>query len=294
MNQSGASQKRLYNINDMTLTQVRQLLAALDLHPRKALGQNFLIDANILRIIVEQAEIRADERVLEIGPGLGMLTAALLKLSRHLVAIEKDTRLCQNLREQFPALGLIEGDALKVELPAVDKVVSNLPYNVGTAIVERLVDSEQPPRRMVVTLQREVVERMLATPRHKEYGVLTLCTQLRYHVTLAHKVSASCFYPAPNVESAIVVLDRREPRVKLEDGAPFHALVRAGFSQRRKMLHKLLTEFGDVDAAFGRLGIALTVRAEELNLEQWIALANAMRVRLQIASSLSLKHNDQL
>lgn len=266
----------------MTLTEVRQILTELDIRPSKALGQNFLIDGNILQIILRQADIRRDETVLEIGPGLGMVTEPLLDRAKHVVAIEKDARLCEYLRRQFPGLELVHGDAVKVLDSRFTvhgsgfKVVSNLPYSISTPILERLVEGDLKPRRMVVTLQREVAQRLAAQPRTKDYGALTLFTQLRYHCTVAHVVSPGCFYPSPHVESAIVVLDRRDPRVKLKPGALFHETVRAGFGQRRKMLKKLLTKFGDVEAAFTATSLSPAARAEELSLEQWIALANAL------------------
>ncbi|HUJ08485.1 MAG TPA: 16S rRNA (adenine(1518)-N(6)/adenine(1519)-N(6))-dimethyltransferase RsmA [Verrucomicrobiae bacterium] len=260
----------------MTLTEVRQLLAELEVRPSKALGQNFLVDANILQIILREADIRRDETVLEIGPGLGMLTGALLDRAKGVFAVEKDRHFAEYVRQKFPALHLIEGDAIKVPLPNCDKVVANLPYNISTPILERLVDSDSRPRRTVVTVQREVAQRLAATPRHKDYGALTVFTRVHYHITIAHVVSPRCFYPSPRVESAIVVMDRRDPRVKLQPGAPFHEIVRAGFGQRRKMLRKLLAGFGDIDAAFAATSISPTTRAEELSLEQWISLANAI------------------
>ncbi len=266
----------------MTLTEVRQVLAELDIRPSKALGQNFLIDGNILRILIEQADLRRDESALEIGPGLGVLTVELVARARRVVVIEKDPRLCQYLRGQLDGVELIEGDAVAVleradfQIDAPYKVVSNLPYNISTPILERLVEREDKPRAMVLTVQREVAHRLAATPRHKDYGALTVFTQLWYHVTIAHDISPRCFYPAPKVDSAIVVLERRDPRVKLGTGAPFHAVVRAGFGQRRKMLHKLLAPFGDADDAFAAASVASTARAEELALEQWIMLANAL------------------
>jgi 16S rRNA (adenine1518-N6/adenine1519-N6)-dimethyltransferase len=265
----------------MTLTEVRRLLAELGIRPSKVLGQNFLIDGNILQIILREADVRRDETVLEIGPGLGMLTKELLDRAKRVVAIEKDPRLCEYLREQFPQVELIAEDAVAVLhppsliLPPSCKVVSNLPYSISAPILERLVEGDLQPRRMVVTLQREVAQRLAAKPRHKDYGALTLFTRLRYHCTVAHAVSPGCFYPSPRVESAIVVLDRRDPRVKLRQGAPFHEIVRAGFSQRRKMLKKLLAGCGDAASAFARTGISSTARAEELGMEQWITLANA-------------------
>src|SRR5258706_4716160 len=261
-------------MSGMTLTEVRQRLAELEIRPSKALGQNFLIDGNILDIIIEEADVRSNETVIEVGPGLGALTARLADRAGRLVAVEKDRRLAGYIREKFPEVELIVGDAVKVELPACDKVVANLPYNISTPILERFVEGESKPRRMVLTLQREVAVRLAATPRHKDYGALTLFTQLCYHVTMVHVVSAKCFFPAPTVESAIVALDRREPRVKLLPGAPFHEIVRQGFNQRRKMLRKLVT---GADAALQAQGLSATVRAEELSLEQWITLANALR-----------------
>ena len=261
----------------MTLTEVRQLLTELEIHPSKALGQNFLIDGNILEIIAREADIRATETVLEIGPGLGALTHKLLDRAGTVIAIEKDARLAEYIRQQFPEVKLTVGDAVKVPLPACDKVVANLPYSISTPILERFVEGEQPPRRLVLTVQREVGQRLAATPRHKDYGALTLFTQLRYHVTIVHIVSPTCFVPAPNVDSAIIALDRRDPRVQLEPGAPFHALVRLGFQQRRKMLRKLLGNHDWVDANLQALNLPVTARAEELSLEQWITLANQHR-----------------
>ncbi|HVM62814.1 MAG TPA: 16S rRNA (adenine(1518)-N(6)/adenine(1519)-N(6))-dimethyltransferase RsmA [Verrucomicrobiae bacterium] len=269
----------------MTLTEVRELLARLEIRPSKALGQNFLVDGNILRILVEQADLRHDETVLEIGPGLGALTVELIARARQVVAIEKDPRLCQYLREHVDGINLIEGDAVDVlerpdfQIAAPYKVVSNLPYSLSTPILERLVERADKPRAMILTVQREVAHRLAATPRHKDYGALTVFTQLCYHVTIAHIISPRCFFPAPQVDSAITVLERRDPRVKLAEKAPFHDVVRAGFSQRRKMLHKLLAPFGAVDRAFTAASVAPTARAEELALEQWITLANAFGPR---------------
>ena len=267
----------------MTLTEVRQHLAEFSIRPNKALGQNFLIDGNIRHIILREADVRRDETVLEIGPGLGMLTESLVERARHVVAIEKDRRLCAYLRERFCRVELIEGDAVDVlgspfPVPGSSfKVVSNLPYSVSTPILERLVEGDLKPRRMVVTLQREVALRLAAKPRHKDYGALTVFTQLRYHCTVAHVVSPGCFYPSPRVDSAIVVLDRRDPRVKLKPGAPFPEIVRAGFGHRRKTLKKLLAGRAHLDTAFAQVGIASTARAEELGVEEWIALANALQ-----------------
>jgi 16S rRNA (adenine1518-N6/adenine1519-N6)-dimethyltransferase len=260
----------------MTLTEVRRVLDKLGIRPSKALGQNFLVDANILCIIIEQADVRRDETVLEIGPGLGVLTEELAARAKQVITIEKDRRLCEYLRGKFPNIELVEGDAVEVALPRCDKVVANLPYSISTPILERFVEGDPKPRRIVVTLQREVAQRLAAPPRSKDYGALTLFTGLCYHVTVAHIISGHCFYPEPEVESAVVVLDRRDPRTKLAQDAPFHKIVRAGFGHRRKMLKKLLAGCGNIEAAFASAEISASARAEELSLEQWIRLANAL------------------
>ena len=267
----------------MTLTEVRQLIAELDIRPSKALGQNFLIDQNIRDIIIRNADVRPDETVIEIGPGLGALTEDLFKQARRLIAIEKDARLAEYLRHRFPGIELIQGDAVKIlrsgfTLPVSRfKVVSNLPYSISTPILECLVEGANKPRSLILTIQREVALRLAAAPRHKDYGALTVFTQLYYHVTIIHTVSSHCFYPEPRVDSAIVILERRDTRTKLETGAPFHEIVRLGFNQRRKMLRKLIAEYKGVTEGFQAAAIAPTARAEELNIEQWIILANALQ-----------------
>ncbi|MCX7887639.1 MAG: 16S rRNA (adenine(1518)-N(6)/adenine(1519)-N(6))-dimethyltransferase RsmA [Verrucomicrobiae bacterium] len=267
----------------MTPTEVRRLLTELDLRPSRALGQHFLIDQNIRDLILRHADVRSDETVIEIGPGLGALTAHLHRQAARLIAIERDPRLAEFLRKRFAGIELIVGDAVGVlrsgrfeHLPSTYKIVSNLPYSISSAVLETVVESPQKPRLMVLTMQREVALRLAATPRHKDYGALTVFTQLYYHVTIAHVVSPHCFYPEPRVDSAIVVLDRREPRIRLQKNAPFQQLVRAGFRQRRKMLRKLLAGHDGLADALRAAGVSPMARAEELSLEQWIVLANAI------------------
>jgi 16S rRNA (adenine1518-N6/adenine1519-N6)-dimethyltransferase len=266
----------------MKLSEVQQTLQRLGLRPSKALGQHFLIDRNILGIIIDQARLSRDDTILEIGTGLGVLTRELLLRAGRVIGIEKDTRLCAYLRDLLPGLDLIEGDAVEVVgsgFPSPGpglKVVANLPYNISTPVLERLVESGSPPCRMVLLLQREVADRLVARPRTKTYGALTLYTRLRYHPTLVHVVSARCFYPRPHVESAIVLLERRDPRTALQSRQRFHELVRTGFSQRRKTLRKLLARFGDLDPVLVDVGATTRARAEELDLDQWIKVANAL------------------
>ncbi len=276
----------------MTPTETRAAIEQLGLRPSRALGQNFLVDQNIARLIVGAAGLRDSDTVLEIGPGLGALTGLLLDRAGRVVAVEKDARLHEFLLGRFGKrrkLELVHADALDVDVAqwAPFKVVANLPYSISTPLLTRLVESPARPSLMVLTVQREVGDRLAAAPRTKDYGALTLYTRLYYDVRRAHRVSPSCFLPAPEVGSAVMTL-RLAPHPLLEPEleAPFKQLVRTGFGQRRKMLRSILpkSELGDwvkpdaLDAAMARLGLPMTARAEELSLAQWLQLTRILVV----------------
>ena len=264
----------------------------LQLRPSRVLGQNFLVDQNIARLIVMAAGLRATEAVLEIGPGLGALTELLLERAGQVVAVEKDARLAGYLRERFgrrEKLQLVHGDALEFDfaaaLPSSFKVVANLPYAISTPLLMRLVESSARPRLMVLTVQREVGDRLTAQPRTKDYSALTLFTQLHYDVRRAHLVSRSCFLPMPTVESAVILLRlATHPLLEPELELPFKQMVRAAFLHRRKMLRGVLPKSGlgdwmrpdKLEAALERLGTPLTVLAEELSLAQWLLLTREL------------------
>jgi 16S rRNA (adenine1518-N6/adenine1519-N6)-dimethyltransferase len=269
----------------MNLSEMRRLMASRNLHLTKSLGQNFLHDGNQLRRIAAAAELEESDRVLEVGPGLGPLTEQLLAKAAGVLAIEKDVRLVEVLKERFGAderLVLVGADALQWlrENPrdwAGWKLVSNLPYSVGSPILVELALAGSPPRRMVVTLQAEVIQRIAARPATPEYGVLTLLLALRYSVKETFKVPRECFFPAPDVESACAVLELR-PGVDLDPGvtSAYAAAVKTGFGQRRKMMFKLLAGLWPRDAvatAFAAAGIEPTERAERVSREQFIELA---------------------
>ena len=274
----------------VTPTETRAALEQLGLRPSRALGQNFLVDQNIARLIVDAADLRSTDTVLEIGPGLGALTELLLERAGRVVAVEKDARLHEFLLSRFSRrrkLEVVHADALVVDTApwAPFKVVANLPYSISTPILTRLVESPARPPLMVLTLQREVGDRLAAAPRTKEYGALTLYTQLYYDVRRAHLISPSCFMPAPGVESAVMTL-RLAPHPLLEPEleAPFKQLVRAGFGQRRKMLRGVLpkSELGGwiksdtLESVLARIGLPRTARAEELSLAQWLQLTRIL------------------
>jgi len=269
----------------MKLTEMRELLAARDIQLTKSLGQNFLHDANQLQKIVEAAELSKADKVFEIGPGLGPLTELLLENAGEVLAIEMDRRLVEVLRERFPQLNLLHDDALEfLRREPRDwsdwKLVANLPYSVASPILVELAQSPRRPERMVTTLQLEVAQRLMAQADDDDYGVLTLLVQLDYEPRDSFKIPADCFFPPPNVDSMCVVLQRRA-RPLLADGqrAAFMKIVKRAFSQRRKMMMKLLKQDWAADklaAAFAELKISPQERAEKLSLEQFVALTERL------------------
>jgi 16S rRNA (adenine1518-N6/adenine1519-N6)-dimethyltransferase len=272
----------------MTLSEMRELLVQRDIQLTKSLGQNFLHDGNQLRRIVGAAELAVTDRVLEIGPGLGPLTEGLLAAAGEVLAIEKDGRLAAFLRERFaqaPNLTLLHDDALAyLQRGPHDwhdwKLVANLPYSVASPILVELALSPRPPERLVTTLQLEVAKRLMAGADDEDYGVLTLLVQLNFAAREWFKIPAGCFFPAPEVDSACVVLTRRaQPWLTAEQRPVFVKIVKRAFSQRRKMMLKLLKQDWAADtlaAAFGELNISPMERAEKLSLEQFTALTRRL------------------
>jgi 16S rRNA (adenine1518-N6/adenine1519-N6)-dimethyltransferase len=255
--------------------------------PRKSLGQHFLIDQNIARKIVRLAELQPGETVLEIGPGRGILTEALVDAAGCLIAIELDSMLCARLRELLgrrPNFTLVEGDALTIDfgrLPEPFLVVANLPYNVATPILFRLLEQRQRVLRMVLMLQAEVAERLTAVPGEKDYGILSIGAQLRSDVRQVFKVPATCFRPMPQVESTVVIVTPlTRPRVPVVDETVFFKVVRGGFAHRRKALLNSLKDEGfdgaSAAAALRQAGIDSRRRAETLSIGEFASLANLL------------------
>jgi len=255
--------------------------------PRKSLGQHFLIDKNIVHKIVRLAELQPGETVLEIGPGRGILTEALLDSSGLVVAVELDAALCARLRSTLGRRSnfrLIEGDALAFEyaqMPSPFLVVANLPYYVSTPLLFRLLEERQRIDRLVLMLQEEVVARLAAAPGGKDYGALSIAAQFYCEVRRAFRVPPTCFRPKPRVGSAVVVLTPlAKPRVSVADEAFFFRVVRAGFAHRRKALLNSLRDEGfegaPTAAALERARIDPRRRAETLSLAEFAALADAL------------------
>jgi len=250
------------------------------------LGQNFLHDRNLGRWIVDQLEPRKDDYVVEIGPGLGALTDHLLQSGAQVLALEKDGRLAEFLLTRFGSerLEVRHGDALDFDVPILFaqpavKLIGNLPYYIASQLLFKFLEYPSPISLSVLMLQREMANRLAATPGTKDYGALTVILQRHYHIKLLRKVPTAVFTPRPEVESAIVrITPRQAEELPAYDDALLVSLVRQGFSQRRKQLGKLLNDkVSDWPAAAEKLGLERTARAEILSLEQWIALANYIR-----------------
>jgi 16S rRNA (adenine1518-N6/adenine1519-N6)-dimethyltransferase len=269
----------------MKLSDMRTLLDQRNIQLTKSLGQNFLHDTNQLKRIADAGEVTKADKVLEIGPGLGPLTELLLESAGEVLAIEMDARLVAVLREQFPQLNLLHADALEyIRREPRDwsewKLVANLPYSVASPILVELALSLQRPKQMTVTLQLEVAKRLMAQADDDDYGVLTLLVQLDYEPRGWFKIPADCFFPAPNVDSACVTLVRRaKPLLSDDQRKLFVRIVKRAFSQRRKMMLKLLKAewpAEQLQQAFAELNISPQERAEKLSLEQFVGLTNLL------------------
>ena len=279
----------------MKLSEMKAILDAGRIRLTKSLGQNFLHDANQLRRIADAAELTQADKVLEIGPGLGGLTELLAERAGRVLAIEKDARLAAVLRERFhpdlggePRLELVHDDALEwLRRSAGDwrdwKLVANLPYSVASRLLVELAQGRLGPQRMAATLQLEVARRLMAQASDPDYGVLTLLVQLNYQPRAWFKIPSSCFFPEPDVDSACVCLARRPHPLLAPAQAPvFNAIVKRSFSQRRKMMRKLLQAdwtAEKLDRAFARLDpqpLPPQARAETVTLEQFVGLARLL------------------
>jgi len=257
---------------------VSELLTAHGLAPRRAFGQNFVVDPNTVRRIARLAGVGEGDSVVEIGAGLGSLTLALLETGASVTAVEIDRGLVPVLRGVAPGARVVEGDALRLDwgellagAPAWS-LVANLPYNVATPLVVTLLEEVAPITRLLVMVQAEVGERMAASVGDEQYGAVSVLVAYWATSKVVGRVPPSVFLPKPKVDSALVAIERR---ASLLITAPFprlKELVRAGFGQRRKMLRRSLADVID-PAAFEAAGIRPDARAEELDVEAWGRLA---------------------
>lgn len=256
----------------------------------KSLGQNFLIDDSVLNDIVEGAEVNEKDFIIEIGPGVGTLTAKLLMKAKRVTSIELDNDLIPILQEELGEhenFDLIHKDALKVDFNSLIgeeksvKLVANLPYYVTTPIIVKLLKDGYNFKSLTIMIQKEVAERINAEPNCKEYGALSVLVQYYCNTSIVRRVAPSCFIPRPKVESIVIRLDRLDkPRVNLKDENLMFELVRAGFNMRRKTLWNAAKSFKlskeKLEEAFEKSGIDPKRRAETLSIEEFAYLADCI------------------
>jgi 16S rRNA (adenine1518-N6/adenine1519-N6)-dimethyltransferase len=266
---------------------VRRIAEELDIRPTKKWGQNFVIDPNTVRRIVRVADVSPDDVVLEVGPGVGSLTLALLETGARVVAVEIDPRLAERLpatvaefaRETAERLVVMNADAMDVStLPsAPTALVANLPYNVAVPVVLHLLAAFPSIQRVLVMVQREVAERLCAEPGSRTYGVPSVKARWFGDVSYAGDVGRSVFWPAPNVDSGLVSIIRR-PEGKTADRERVFAIIDAAFGQRRKKLRTAVSSrfAGDIDRAMQQAGLDRDVRGEQLDVDDFVALAGSL------------------
>ncbi|WP_085831068.1 16S rRNA (adenine(1518)-N(6)/adenine(1519)-N(6))-dimethyltransferase RsmA [Collinsella vaginalis] len=275
----------------------RALLEEYGLATKHRLGQNFLIDGHVIERIMALADLSGAERVLEVGPGIGTLTLALLEEAAHVTSLEMDAELEPVLAAHasaHPTFSYLMGDALKISAEEVrratggdpDMLVANLPYNVAATIILSFLEERPSLAAAVVMVQKEVADRIAAVPGSRAYGAYTAKLALTGRVTGRFEVPPRCFMPAPHVDSAVVRIDRHVPgEGPLEAGGPTRAevsrVIDAAFTQRRKTVRNSMAaagfDKGVLDAAFAAVGIAPTVRGETLAPEDFVRLAAALR-----------------
>lgn len=262
---------------------------------QKKFGQNFLIDSNVLESIIRGAEITKDDFVLEIGPGIGTMTQYLCEAARQVVAVEIDKMLIPILEDtlsEYDNVEVINQDVLKVDIKSLAeeknngkpiKVVANLPYYITTPIIMGLFESGVPIDSITIMVQKEVADRMQTGPGSKDYGALSLAVQYYATAKVVLNVSATCFMPRPNVDSAVIKLTRyKEPTVNVADEKLMFKIIRASFNQRRKTLVNGLKNSPELSfskeqivKAIEKIGKPETIRGEALTLEEFAELANA-------------------
>lgn len=251
--------------------------------PRKGLGQNFLIDKNVQEKIISACNVQKTDMVLEIGPGTGAITGLLLDKARKVMAVEIDRELCEALSEKFSSrknFELHNQDILKVDLSKYRrlKVIANIPYYISTPIIAHLFQFRKQIEAVYLTLQKELAWRLTAPPGNKDYGAFSCFVQFYSKPSILFPIKRSSFWPRPKVDSAFVELEiLLQPAVKVQDEAFFFKIIRLAFNQRRKLLKNSLSRIfpeADILACLKELGLNQNVRAEDLSLSDFAAIAD--------------------
>jgi len=275
------------------MVSIKQELREYGLFPKKRLGQHFLVDPNILNKVVQTAQVGKEDVILEVGPGLGQMTLALARQAKHVIAVEIDERLAAILKQKgvgYPNVEVIKSDILKVDFKHLFKketrpikVVANLPYQISTPLLFRFIESKEIFSVLTLMLQKEVAERMVASPGRKEYGPLSIFIQAFSDVSIRFIIKPSAFFPPPKVESALVYMVWKEkPMIEIRDEEWFKRVVKACFGYRRKTLmnalrHSELSLPESVESRMEKIGIDPRRRPETLSIEEFGSLAEALK-----------------
>lgn len=267
----------------MTLPELKVALDQTGVIPSRKLGQNFLHDANVARWIALQLDPQPDDCIVEVGPGTGALSEHLVGRVRKLILIEFDQRLAEFLTKKFahePSVQVVSEDAVRYDIRPLwaegdVKLLGNLPYSAGGAILRNFLKGPTPVERAVIMLQKEVIDRILATPRTKAFGVLTLRMQSEWDSAPIKTVGPECFHPRPLIDSTVMMCRRRAVPLASFDRRLFDELIRRGFAQRRKMLRKAMPEEPGWVSVAQSVGCSETARPEELSVEQWVTLTRS-------------------
>lgn len=276
------------------MSNTRELVEKYQFRFTKSLGQNFLVDQNIVRDIVKGAGVTKEDYVIEIGPGVGTLTTELLKEAASVTAIELDDKLLPILKEElkdYENFHLIHGDATKVQLDAVYpgkeiKLVANLPYYVTTPIITKVLNDKVAFSSLTIMIQKEVAERMDAVPGTKDYGSLSVLVQYYCDTKIVRNVPPESFMPRPKVDSTVIRLTKLEkPRAYVKDEELFFKIVRMVFTMRRKTLSNNLKSMGYtrefIEEVLEAAGIDLKARGETLSVEKFAELSNVIKERVK-------------
>ena len=251
--------------------------------PKKSLGQNFLTDENISRKTVHLLNIEQSDVVLEIGPGYGSLTKHLLEKTKNLICVEIDNDIAEKIKADFPEITLIHDDILNVKFDPLMRegkklrVTGNIPYNITSQIIFHAIDQRELVRDLTIMVQLEVAERIVAKPKTKAYGILSVVSQAYSTPKLLFKIPPDCFFPKPRVFSGILYFDfRNNPSAEIKDHTLFRKVVRTVFAKRRKMLSNGIKDLSQ-DIDFKTIDFDFTKRPEELSVHDFILLSNSLR-----------------
>jgi len=275
------------------MASIKQELKEYGLFPKKRLGQHFLVDSNILNKVIRTAQVEKGDMVLEVGPGLGEMTLVLAQHAKKVIAIEIDAKLAVILKqkvEDFSNVEVVQSDILKMDFSSflrkeghLIKVVANLPYKISTPLLFRFIESKEAFSTLTLMLQKEVAERIVASPGRKEYGPLSIFIQIFSIVSIRFFIKPSAFFPPPKVESAVVHMSFKEkPMVNLGDEEWFKKIVKGCFGYRRKTLMNALKHSGlplpqSIESRMQKIGIDPRRRPETLTIQEFVRLAEALK-----------------